>query len=116
MKNHQYRKLHWTFVHNNPLSFPWVTKMPARKLDFVDVFLEFWSFCIKKVDRPTLKKPKIENFGRPPLGANIFFRNSVEETFFRTLRSSSGVKIEGNRRRLLLCVVWERAAFSRYMF
>jgi hypothetical protein len=39
------------------------------------------------VDRPTLKKPKIGNFGRTPLGAKIFFRNSV-------VKSSSGVKMK----------------------
>jgi hypothetical protein len=34
MKNHEHRKLHWTFAYENPLSIPWATKMPAKKLDF----------------------------------------------------------------------------------
>jgi hypothetical protein len=46
------------------------------------------------MNRPTLtKKLKIGNFGRPPLGAKIFFRNSVNETFF-TLRSKSDVEMK----------------------
>jgi hypothetical protein len=45
------------------------------------------------VNRPTLKKLKIGKFGRPPPCAEIFFRNSVNETFFRTLRSTSVVKM-----------------------
>jgi hypothetical protein len=34
MKNHEHRKLQWTFAYKNPLSIPWATKMPARKHDF----------------------------------------------------------------------------------
>jgi 16S rRNA C1402 (ribose-2'-O) methylase RsmI len=34
MKNHEHRKLQWTFAYKNPLSISWATKMPARKHDF----------------------------------------------------------------------------------
>jgi hypothetical protein len=46
------------------------------------------------VNRPALKKPKIGNFGRPPQGAKIFFQDFEYTTFFRTLRSTSDVKMK----------------------
>jgi hypothetical protein len=46
------------------------------------------------VNRRTLKKPKIGNFGRLPQGAKIFFLDFEYKTFFRTLRSTFGVKMK----------------------
>jgi hypothetical protein len=68
MKNHVHRKLHWTFAYKK--------KKVSKKF------------------RPTLKKPKIGNFGRPPQGAKILFQDFEYTTFFRTFRRTSGVKIK----------------------
>jgi hypothetical protein len=40
------------------------------------------------------KSSKLETSGGHHRAPRFFFRNSVDETFFRTLRSSSGVKME----------------------
>jgi hypothetical protein len=60
----------------------------------IEVFKSFGVFVSKKVNRPTLKKPKLGNFGRPPQGAKIFFQDFEYTTFDRTLRSTSGVKMK----------------------
>jgi hypothetical protein len=66
------------------------------------------------VDRPTLKKPKIGNFAQPPQGAKIFLQDF--EYTYNFFQEHVWCENEGNRRRLLFCVGWERAAFSRYVF
>jgi hypothetical protein len=44
----------------------------------------------EKVNRPPLKKPKIENFGRPPSDAKIFFfQDSVNTTLLGYLGKKS---------------------------
>jgi hypothetical protein len=46
------------------------------------------------VKHPTLKKPNMETLGGHDRTLRFFFRDSVKETFFRTLGSTSGVKMK----------------------
>jgi hypothetical protein len=71
-------------------------------------FLEFWSFCIEKSDAPTQKAQNWKLWAAI-IGRQDFFRDS-------DICRNVWCENEGNRRLLLFCVVWDRAAISRYVF
>jgi hypothetical protein len=58
-------------------------------------FLEFWSFCIKKSELPnTQKAQNWKLWAAAATGRQDFFQDFEYTTFFRTLRSTSGVKMK----------------------
>jgi hypothetical protein len=57
-------------------------------------FLEFWSFCIKKSETPNTQKAQNWKLWAAATRRQDFFQDFEYATFFRTLRSTSGVKMK----------------------
>jgi hypothetical protein len=97
------------FIANNPGLFVIGSRLDLGYQLSIKNFRALEFLYQKKWTAQHSKSPKLET-----QGAKIFFQDFEYTTFFRT---SEHVwwENEGNRRRLLFCVVWERAAFSRYV-
>jgi hypothetical protein len=110
-------KLNLYFSHDPPQHCSQDQKVVPGLIDFspnteIRPFRRWTWKSSKKVNRPTLKKPKIGNFGRPPQGAKIFFQVFEYTTFFRTLRSTSGVKMK----EIQDVYFFQRVIFSKWGF